>query len=148
MELDASKVGVRAVLSQRSSSDEKIHPCAFFFSPFNSHWNGIRNRELLAVKLALEEWHHWLEGAGFPFIVWTDHKNLEYIRTTKNGKPDALSRIFEAKASPTPPVAILQPERVVAAVTWGVESKVRNALSDATVPAGCPESLLFVPKSV
>ncbi len=66
---------------------------------------------------------------GFPFIVWTDHKNLECIRTAKRinsrqarwalffgclsftisyrpgskyGKPDALSWIFEAKASPTP----------------------------------------------
>ncbi len=108
-------------------------------------------------------------------MVWTDHKNLEYIRTakrinsrqarwalffgrfrftisyrpgSKNGKPDALSRIFEATASPTPPVAIIQPERVVAVVTWGVESKVRDALRDITVPAGCPESLLFVPESV
>ncbi len=45
-------------------------------------------------------------------------------------------------------MAILQPERVVAVVTWGVESKVRDALRDITVPAGCPESLLFVPESV
>lgn len=29
----------------------------------------IGNRKLLAVKLALEEWHHWLEGAKFPFLV-------------------------------------------------------------------------------
>lgn len=33
--------------------------------------------------MALEEWRHWLEGAKVPFLVWTDHKNLEYIRTTK-----------------------------------------------------------------
>ncbi len=45
-------------------------------------------------------------------------------------------------------MAILQPERVVAVVTWGVESKVRDALCDITVPAGCPESLPFVPESV
>ncbi len=44
-------------------------------------------------------------------------------------------------------MAILQPERVVAVVTWGVESKVRDALRDITVPAGCPKSLLFVPES-
>ncbi len=34
------------------------------------------NRELLAIKLALEEWRHWLEGAKHPFTVLTDHKNL------------------------------------------------------------------------
>ena len=43
----------------------------------------VGNRELLAVKVALEEWRHWLEGALHPFIVWTDHKNLEYIKQAK-----------------------------------------------------------------
>lgn len=31
----------------------------------------------------MEEWRHWLEGAGQLFIIWTDHKNLEYIGTAK-----------------------------------------------------------------
>ncbi len=34
VEVDASEVGVGAVLSQRTSSDDKMHPCAFFFPPF------------------------------------------------------------------------------------------------------------------
>ena len=73
------------------------------------------------VKLALEEWRHWLEGTRVPFLVWTDHRHLEYIQTAKrlnsrqahwslfferfhfslsyrpgsrNTKPDALSRQF------------------------------------------------------
>ncbi|KAL0147091.1 hypothetical protein M9458_057615 [Cirrhinus mrigala] len=113
----------------RSSSDERIQPCAFFshrLTPTERNYD-IGNRELLAVKLALAEWRHWLEGAGFPFIVWTDHKNLEYIRTakrmnsrqarwalffgrfrftisyrpgSKNGKPDALSRTVQLKLTP------------------------------------------------
>ncbi|KAI3353107.1 hypothetical protein L3Q82_019673, partial [Scortum barcoo] len=41
------------------------------------------NWELLAIKVALEEWRHWLEGAEQPFIVWTDHKNLEYHKSEK-----------------------------------------------------------------
>lgn len=41
----------------------------------------VGNKELLAVKVALEEWRHWLKGARQPFLVWTDHKNLEYIRS-------------------------------------------------------------------
>uniref|UniRef100_A0A9J8BP49 Reverse transcriptase/retrotransposon-derived protein RNase H-like domain-containing protein n=1 Tax=Cyprinus carpio carpio TaxID=630221 RepID=A0A9J8BP49_CYPCA len=34
VEVDASEVGVGAVLSQRSATDDRIHPCAFFFSSF------------------------------------------------------------------------------------------------------------------
>ncbi len=41
------------------------------------------NRELLAIRLALGEWRHWLEGAAQPFIVWTDHRNLTHIRSAK-----------------------------------------------------------------
>ncbi len=85
VEVDASEVGDGAVLSQRSLADGKMHPCAFYshrLSPAEHNYD-IGNRELLAVKLALEEWHHWLEGLGVPFIVWSDHKNLEYIKSAK-----------------------------------------------------------------
>ncbi len=71
VEVDASEVGVGGVLSQRSPSDERIHPCAFFshrLTPSERNYD-IGNRELLAVKLALEEWRHWLEGMEVPFIV-------------------------------------------------------------------------------
>ncbi|KAL0148819.1 hypothetical protein M9458_055828, partial [Cirrhinus mrigala] len=66
VEVDASEVGVGAVLSQRSSSDDKMHPCAFFSHRMSTAERNydIGNRELLAVKLALEEWRHWLEGSG------------------------------------------------------------------------------------
>ncbi len=135
VEVDASEEGVGAVLSQRSSSDDKVHPCAFFshhLSPAELNYD-IGNRELLAVKLALEEWRHWLEGSGVPFIVWTDHKNLEYIKSakrlnsrqarwalffghldfsisycprSKNIKPDALSCIFDHSERPSSPEPI------------------------------------------
>ncbi len=60
-------------------------PARFFshrLSPAERNYD-IGNRELLAVKLALEEWRHWLEGSGVPFVVWTNHKNLEYIQSAK-----------------------------------------------------------------
>ena len=85
VEVDASNDGVGAVLSQRSEKDGKMHPCAFLsrrLSQAERNYD-IGNRELLAVKVALEEWRHWLEGAEQPFIVWTDHKNLEFIRKAK-----------------------------------------------------------------
>ena len=85
VEVDASDSGVGAVLSQRSTSDLKQHPCAFFsrqHSPAERNYE-VGNRELLAVVLALQEWRHWLEGSTHPFIVWSDHKNLSYLRSAR-----------------------------------------------------------------
>ncbi len=45
VDVDAFEVGVGAILSQRSSSDEKIHPCAFFSSSFNPHGTELRHWE-------------------------------------------------------------------------------------------------------
>ncbi len=82
VEVDTSTTGVGAVLSQQQGTPARLHPCAAFsrkLSPAEKNYD-IGNRELLAIKLALEEWRHWLEGAQHPFTVLTDHKNLEYLR--------------------------------------------------------------------
>ena len=62
VEVDASDVG--AILSQRSVE-------SFFSRRLTSSERNyaVGDRELLAVKLALEEWRHWLEGAEHPFQV-------------------------------------------------------------------------------
>ncbi len=82
VEVNASEVppdGKMHPWKMSSPPDGKMHPCAYFshrLSPAERNYD-IGNRELLAVKLALEEWRHWLEGSGVPFVVWTDHKNLD-----------------------------------------------------------------------
>lgn len=177
VEVDASDTGVGAVLSQRSPLDNKIHPCAFLSRRLSSAERNydVGNRELLAVKVALDEWRHWLEGAELPFIVWTDHKNLEYIKTAKrlnsrqarwalffgrfnfaltyrpgsrNQKPDSLSRLFNGEERVYSSTTILPDSRVIAAVTWGIESQVRAAPGFLEPPPDCPPNRLFVPPSV
>ncbi|KAK7884344.1 hypothetical protein WMY93_027467 [Mugilogobius chulae] len=177
VEVDASDSGVGAVLSQRSPSDQKLHPCAFFSRKLSSAERNytIGDRELLAVKLALEEWRHYLEGAEVPFIVWTDHKNLSYIQSakrlnsrqarwalffgrfnftityrpgTRNTKPDALSRQFSSTDSPDPVESIVPSSCVVASITWEIKSKVQEAQATDPDPGNGPSDCLYVPQSV
>lgn len=61
--LFASDVGVGAVLSQRADEDDRLHPCTFLsrrLSAAEKNYD-VGGCELLAVKLALEEWRQWLE---------------------------------------------------------------------------------------
>ena len=167
------------MLSQRAQEDQQVHPVAFLsrrFSPAERNYD-VGNRELLAMHTALEEWRHWLEGAQHPVLIWTDHKNLTYIREakrlgprqarwallfsrfnftltyqpgSKNVRADALSRLFSSEGTPsdTKPQSILPPARVVGVVTWGLESAVRVAQRGHVNPAGGPHNRLFIPESV
>ncbi len=94
-------------------------------------------------------------------MVWTDHKNLEYIRSakrlssrqahwalffdrfdftlsyrpgSKNVKPDTLSRQFERPGEETPADAILSEGVVVGALSWDIEQSVERAGRGVEVP--------------
>ncbi|KAG1952394.1 retrotransposable element [Pimephales promelas] len=164
VEVDASEIGVGAVLSRLYSHR---------LSPAERNYD-VGNRELLAIRLALGEWRHWLEGASVPFIVWTDHRNLEYIRSakrlnarqarwalffdrfdfsisfrpgSKNLKPDALSRQFDSSEGASTDERVLPPRCVVGVAVWGVEQAVKRALSHITRVPRSPEGTLYVPEA-
>ncbi|KAI2649275.1 Transposon Tf2-6 polyprotein [Labeo rohita] len=176
VEVDASDVGVGAVLSQRGP-DEKLHPCSFFSRKFNSTQQryGVGDRELLAIKWALEEWRHWLQGGGDPFTVWTDHQNLTVIRQTKqlnprqarwalffehfnfhlsyrpgskNTKADALSRQHQRDLAISEPAPVLPPHIILAPIRWGLEERDRQGHSQEPPPSDTPTGRLFVPSAL
>ncbi|KAK3512082.1 hypothetical protein QTP70_030361 [Hemibagrus guttatus] len=173
VEVDASTTRVGVVLSQQQGNPRKLHPCAFFsrkLSPVEVNYD-IGNQELLTIKLALEKWRHWLKGAKHPFVVLTDHKNLEYLRVakrlnprqarwalfftrfnftisyrpgSKNIKADALSRIHSLDENNDDPEPIL-PEKLFASPISRSEETLPELNTPADAPPGCPQGLQFVP---
>ncbi|KAI2657573.1 Transposon Tf2-9 polyprotein [Labeo rohita] len=176
VEVDASDVGVGAVLSQRGP-DGKLHPCSFFSRKFNPTQQryGVGDHELLAIKWALEEWRHWLQGGGDPFTVWTDHQNLTVIRQTKqlnprqarwalffehfnfqlsyrpsskNSKADAISRQHQRDSTTSEAAPVLPSHVILAPLRWGLEERVRQSHSQNPPPSDTPTGRLFVPDTL
>ncbi|XP_067230540.1 rhomboid-related protein 3 isoform X1 [Chanodichthys erythropterus] len=175
VEVDASTTGVGAVLSQQQGNPSRLHPCAFFsrkLNPAEVNYD-IGDRELLAVKLALEEWRHWLEGANHPFQVLTDHKNLEYLKAAKrlnprqarwamffsrfnftisyrpgvkNIKADALSRLHAPEEKNDEPEPILPDTLFGSPIEWSEETLPSSNASSRT-PPGCPQGLRYITRT-
>uniref|UniRef100_A0A803JPC4 ribonuclease H n=1 Tax=Xenopus tropicalis TaxID=8364 RepID=A0A803JPC4_XENTR len=165
LEVDASESAVGAILSQRVGLIEELHPVAFFSRKLNKSEQNydVADRELLAIKLALEEWRYLLEGARFPILILTDHRNLEYLRSAKrlrprqarwalffmrfnfhityrpgakNVKPDALSRMFSADADSTQrSEPILSPKHFLI-----IQSSLMNQLKEVSSTISDPPS--------
>uniref|UniRef100_A0A4W5R815 Gypsy retrotransposon integrase-like protein 1 n=1 Tax=Hucho hucho TaxID=62062 RepID=A0A4W5R815_9TELE len=178
VEVDASEAGIGAVLSQRSGTPPKLRPCAFFskkLSPAERNYDVVA-RELLAVVKALKAWRHWLKGAKHPFLIWTDHHNLEYIRAARrlnsrqarwamfftrfvftlsyrpgshNGKADALSWLYDSEERPMDQTPILPASCLVAPVVWELDADIEQdgTLGRARSPQ-CPVGRLYVPFAV
>lgn len=126
------------------------------------------------MKMALEEWIHWLQRVEHPFLVRTDHKNLEYLRTTKrlnsrqarwtllftrfnftisyrpgskNVKPDALSHLHSSTATPSDPKTILPTSCLAEKLIRGIEGLVRMALRCGWWLTGWSSQILPDPRS-
>ncbi|KAK3556384.1 hypothetical protein QTP70_008001 [Hemibagrus guttatus] len=135
----------------------------------------VGNKELLAMKAAIEEWRHWLEGSTYPFQVITDHKNLEYIKSakrlnprqarwslfftrfqftvtyrpgSKNSKADALSRRHDPPQAESKPNPILPPSIIIAPVTWDLMDEIQREQQSEPTPTGCPPTKHYVPSNL
>ena len=78
---DACKYASGGVLLQ-TDSNGKWHPCSYLSQSFGlAKWNyNIYNRELLAIIHGLKTWCHYLQGSSSPVQVFTDHKNLTFLK--------------------------------------------------------------------
>jgi hypothetical protein len=84
VETDASAYISAGVLSQYDD-DNILHPVAYFskkHSPAECNYE-IYDEELMAIICAFEEWRPELQSVINPIRILSDHKNLEYFRTTK-----------------------------------------------------------------
>lgn len=151
-----------------SGSEEVESLCPFLSAAELNYVFG--NCKLWDLKLAFEEWRHWLEGARFPVVVYMDHKHLFYIESakrlntrqprwalffsrfvisfrpgSKNLKTDALTRSFLLLHVETPaPYPFIPPKNIIAGLTQDISDLLLQAQSQAPRPA----QLLFVPKNL
>lgn len=163
LEVDASEIATGAILSQRQGPKAILHPVAFAsrkLSPPELNYD-VGDRELLAIKFALEEWRYLLEGALHPIMIFTDHKNLEYLRTakrlkprqarwalffsrfnfhisyrpgSKNGKADALSRMFSAESQTSEPGTILSSQNFLGVTQVDLMSSIKSSSNSCMEP--------------
>ncbi|KAL0147984.1 hypothetical protein M9458_056711 [Cirrhinus mrigala] len=100
-----------------SSAFERLQGASFFtkldlrfshrLSPAERNYD-IGNRELLAIKLALEEWRHWLEGSGVPTFLIKQRFWWQSMARDIRLFVLACSVCATSKTSNRPPAGLLQ----------------------------------------
>ena len=95
LQADTSLYGVGTVLSQEGkhltpmlAKQQKpiLHPIAYYLATFTQTKRNydIYERELLAMMKALAHWRQYLGWTKEPFVIMTDHANLQYWKSPKN----------------------------------------------------------------
>jgi hypothetical protein len=85
LQTDASALGIGAVLLQKGETS-KLQPVEFFsttFTPTERNYN-IYEQELLAIMKSLAHWRPYLGWMKEPFLIQTDHANLQYWKSPHN----------------------------------------------------------------
>jgi hypothetical protein len=123
----------------------------------------------------LKAWRHWLEGDKHPFLIWTDHRNLECIRAARrlnphqarwamfftrfvftlsyrpgsqNKKADAMSRLYDTEEQPMDQTPILPASCLVAPVVWELDEDIEQAMRTEPAPLQCSFGRMYVPSSL
>ncbi|KAL0161945.1 hypothetical protein M9458_041341, partial [Cirrhinus mrigala] len=149
VEVDASTTGVGVVLSQAVGEPPLLHPCAFYsrkLSPAEQNYD-VGNGELLAIKLALEEWRHWLAGSTHPFTLITDHKKSPIPSRGKMAQPQTSTMGIFSSDHPAEPEPIIPSNLVISPILWEQDSNIRQATLQEPAPPEYPEGKIFVPRS-
>ena len=89
IETDASNFVMGAILSQKSTDDQK-HPVAFWSAKFTGAASKycIPDKEMMAIVESFKHWRHYLEGNANNTTVLSDHNNLQGFmsQTQLNGR--------------------------------------------------------------
>jgi hypothetical protein len=95
LQVNASNYSMGTLLSQMGINDTtalakrtvpKLHPITYFsatFTPTERNYD-IYKKELLAVMKSLAHWRPYLGWTKVPFMVLTDHTNLQYWKAPQN----------------------------------------------------------------
>ena len=79
LESDASDYAIGAVLSiEKEGIWHSVAFSSHSMMPQERNYL-IADKEMLSVIQALEQWHHYLEGARHQFEIWNDHVNLQWF---------------------------------------------------------------------
>lgn len=96
----------------------------------------IGKRELLAAKAALEKYRHWFKGTYQPFVVYTDHRILKYIRQVKHLNPCQARWVLFC-----PRALVMVPDM------WNLDSEIARVMCGRAAPRSFPPGTTFVPAS-
>jgi len=83
VETDASDLAIAAI-SSHAFDDGKLYPVSSISRKLSlAEFNyDVFDKEMLAVVFSLKKWRYFLPGAEHKTIVYSDHQNLTYFKTT------------------------------------------------------------------